>query len=152
MKTGLLWYDADLQAGLPDRIARAAERYRQKFGRTPTLCYVNPAVLAGQAEPEVEVEFRLDGTSVRIQVIAAAHVLLHHYWLGEGDLVLGGRAARSEDRSPQVDENAARAGDQPQSPEAQRPRGRPLRAARQVAGSAQSRAGRAPEVAQSHLS
>ena len=85
MKTGLLWYDGDNQRTLLEKVQRAAQRYRQKLGRTPTMCYVHPSSLSGLAGPGLALDCRLDGCPARIWVIAATCVLPHHFWMGEGD-------------------------------------------------------------------
>ena len=41
MDTGMLWYDNDPKTTLRDKIIRAAEFYRRKYGLTPTCCLVN---------------------------------------------------------------------------------------------------------------
>lgn|GEM_PF-1592035 len=43
MITGLLWYDPDRRRPLADKVAAAARRYREKFGRDPEVVVVNPA-------------------------------------------------------------------------------------------------------------
>lgn len=72
MKQGLLWFDNDPKGSLEEKIARAAERYSQKFGHRPDTCYVNPQLVSSQ---EIV-------TSNGVRVMAAKHVLPHHFWLG----------------------------------------------------------------------
>ena len=43
METGMLWYDNDPKTTLTDKVARAVEYYRKKYGRDPNLCLVNPS-------------------------------------------------------------------------------------------------------------
>ncbi len=45
MRQGLLWFDADPKRGLAEKVGRAADRYRAKFGRWPNACYVNASML-----------------------------------------------------------------------------------------------------------
>ena len=45
MQEGLLWFDANPKRDIADKVARAADRYRVKFGRRPNLCYVHESVL-----------------------------------------------------------------------------------------------------------
>jgi hypothetical protein len=71
MREGWLWFDNDQSRTVEEKVRRAAERYREKFGRVPNTCYVHP-----QAIDDKE----LQCGSVR--VVAARHVLLHHFWLG----------------------------------------------------------------------
>jgi len=66
----LLWYDADPKRDLADKVARAAARYREKFGVPATVCRINPTLL--------DREIRLDG----VRVVPAQNVLLHHFLVG----------------------------------------------------------------------
>jgi hypothetical protein len=72
MQEGLLWFDADPKRDLTEKVARAADRYRAKFGRRPNLCYLNPAMLENGS---------LEVSGVRL--VPAANVLKHHFWIGE---------------------------------------------------------------------
>jgi hypothetical protein len=71
MKEGLLWFDNDPRRNLADKIRQAATRYQVRFGRRPTVCYLNVADLNGQAD-EVK--------GIRLQ--AVSNVLRHHFWIG----------------------------------------------------------------------
>ncbi|HLF27197.1 MAG TPA: hypothetical protein VJG32_12750 [Anaerolineae bacterium] len=42
MREGLLWFDDDPRRRIDEKVQQAAARYRQKFGVTPDVCYVNP--------------------------------------------------------------------------------------------------------------
>ncbi len=70
MKSGLLWYDHGPD-DLRSKVLRAAQRYYQRFGEKPDVCYVHPQVL-----PE--------GACVidSIHVRPLARILKHHFWLG----------------------------------------------------------------------
>jgi len=99
MKNGLLWYDADSLTSLPDKVARAAQRYRQKLGRCPTLCYVHPAALG---DGELELACRLDGgMTIRVRLVSAAQVLRHHFWLGEEEVPVPGKQEQAV-KQPEV--------------------------------------------------
>jgi len=82
MKVGLLWYDADPKQPLEDKIGRAAQRYREKYGRWPNTCYVHPQTIAGR-NGERPLACRLPGSRQVIQIISATNILQHHLWLGE---------------------------------------------------------------------
>jgi hypothetical protein len=75
MDTGMLWYDGDSRKDLAEKVARAAEHYRAKYGVSPNLCFVNPAQLP-------------DGpaSTAGVQVRPARTVLRNHFWLGVGDV------------------------------------------------------------------
>jgi hypothetical protein len=77
MKEGLLWFDDDPRRKLTDKIGQAATRYQVKFGRRPTICYVNEADLNGQQN-------EIKGIRLR----SVSNVLRHHFWVGvENDTV-----------------------------------------------------------------
>lgn len=71
MQEGLLWYDADPNRGLGDKVARAAARYQTKFGRRPNVCYVHVSLLEAGLE-------EMDG----VRLVARRNVLKHHFWIG----------------------------------------------------------------------
>jgi hypothetical protein len=74
MKTGLLWYD-DSKVDFASKVREAAQRYREKFGRSPDRCYVNPASLPGNGE-----KVSLKG----IKVLTSATIQPNHFWVGVG--------------------------------------------------------------------
>ena len=83
MKVGLLWYDADPQRALEDKVVRAALRYREKYGRLPDVCYVNPKTIAGRSGQEERLACRMEGLQATIRIVSASNILIHHFWLGE---------------------------------------------------------------------
>ncbi len=79
MKVGLLWFDDDPARDLAQKVGGAARHYRKKFGRRPTICYVNPTMLNGKAR-------QVGG----LKVAPLGSVLRHHFWIGEQDGDLSG--------------------------------------------------------------
>lgn len=71
MRTGWLWFDNDSGRTLEEKVARAVARYRDKFGRSPDTCYVHPQTIAGEEQQ-----------CGAVRLVAARHVLRHHFWLG----------------------------------------------------------------------
>lgn len=71
MKEGLLWYDDDPERALAEKIARAAQHYRQKFGAAPDTCYVHPSALSGKTQQVG-----------KLRIAALPSVLRYHFWLG----------------------------------------------------------------------
>jgi hypothetical protein len=45
MREGWLWFDNDQSRTVEEKVRRAAERYREKFGRVPNTCYVHPQAI-----------------------------------------------------------------------------------------------------------
>ena len=71
MKTGMLWLDAVARRTLDEKVERAVDYYRQKYGAMPDLCLVNTTTFA---EEELKVG------PVKVQRTRA--VLPHHFWVG----------------------------------------------------------------------
>jgi hypothetical protein len=84
MDIGMLWYDDDKKAKLDEKVARAVEYYRTKYGVQPTECYVHPGML-GDGQPSIAAGVRLRGSGT---------VIKNHFWLGVGDQAAGGAAPR----------------------------------------------------------
>jgi hypothetical protein len=72
IREGLLWFDNDPHRDLSQKVGRAAQHYRRKFGRQPNVCYVHPSLLNGGPR-------KVDG----VQVAGLPSVLKHHFWVGE---------------------------------------------------------------------
>ncbi len=72
MRQGLLWFDDDPKRTLEDKVALAADRYLQKFGRRANTCYVNPGMFEGKSGLQTN----------GVRVMTATFVLLHHLWVG----------------------------------------------------------------------
>jgi hypothetical protein len=75
MDTGMLWFDNDPKVDLYDKIIRAATYYKNKYGKTPDLCYVHPSMLNEKRQ-------RSQGIEIRTH----RQVLPNHLWLGINDL------------------------------------------------------------------
>lgn len=71
MRVGWLWFDNDPGRTTEEKIRRAAERYREKFGQTPDTCYVHPQAIAEKEQQ-----------CGAVHVVAVRYVLPHHFWLG----------------------------------------------------------------------
>ena len=74
METGLLWYD-DSKVDFASKVREAAQRYREKFGKSPDRCYVNPASLPNKGKkPSVK----------GIKLLTSPTIQPHHFWVGVG--------------------------------------------------------------------
>lgn len=90
MNVGMLWFDNDPRAGLEVKVARAADYYRTKYGRKPTLCFVHPSMMqqpapavventpAGGSEGSEPAPYTSNGVEVR----STRSVLPNHLWIG----------------------------------------------------------------------
>jgi hypothetical protein len=70
MNVGMLWLDDDRNRSLEEKVSRAVEYYREKYGRMPEMCLVNKEMLSAE---------KLVG---KVNVQPIANILPHHFWLG----------------------------------------------------------------------
>ncbi len=82
MDIGMLWYDDDHKRPLNERVSKAVDYYKTKYGVVPTVCFINPATLKDGPESAAGVQLR-----------SARNVLVDHFWLGIGDAGSNGHAA-----------------------------------------------------------
>ena len=87
MDIGMLWYDDDNKRKFDEKVARAVEFYRSKYGVQPTECYVHPGML-GADQPAVTAGVRLRANKT---------VIKNHFWLGVGE---GAQAAPVNQAAP----------------------------------------------------
>jgi hypothetical protein len=76
MEIGMLWFDNDPKKPLAEKVERAADYYRQKYGLVPDLCLVHPSMLV---EPRPEF---VEGRSGKVAVRANRAILPGHLWIG----------------------------------------------------------------------
>jgi hypothetical protein len=76
MHTGMLWFDDDLRATLDSKIQKAAQYYKNKYGRAPDLCLVHPTMLSGRQN---------NTNKENITVRPYRPVLPGHIWIGVED-------------------------------------------------------------------
>lgn len=83
MNIGMLWFDNDPKVNLDTKVERAASYYRNKYGRTPNVCFVHPTMLT---LPEVKVEPASDDkrytTGSGVEVRSNRSVMPNHFWIG----------------------------------------------------------------------
>jgi len=68
---GMLWFDDTPAAPIGERIERAANHYKGKYGRLPNVCYVHSGCSA-----------ETDCRKLPIKVLVSHDVLPSHFWLG----------------------------------------------------------------------
>ena len=76
MHTGMLWFDNDPRAALSEKIQKAAEYYRKKFGRIPDICFVHPSMLH-EGEKRVELG--------KMTIRPYRPIMPGHLWIGVED-------------------------------------------------------------------
>jgi hypothetical protein len=74
MDIGMLWYDDDSKRPFGEKVARAVDYYKAKYGSVPTVCFVNPAALKDAPD-----------TAAGVQIRSARNVMVDHFWLGVGE-------------------------------------------------------------------
>jgi hypothetical protein len=72
-----------MNRSLEEKVRRAADRYRHKYGRMPNLCLINPSLAVG-AEIGNPVSSDLS-TVDEIELRTAPNILPHHFWLGTAE-------------------------------------------------------------------
>ena len=74
MDIGMLWFDNDPKADLKTKIIRAANYYKDKYGKAPNLCFVHPKMLPKDENQDP----RYQGVEVR----SSNTMLPNHFWIG----------------------------------------------------------------------
>lgn len=82
MDIGMLWYDDDSKRPFGEKVARAVDYYKAKYGSVPTVCFVNPAAI--KDAPDI---------AAGVQIRSARNVMPDHFWLGVGETNGSGVAA-----------------------------------------------------------
>ncbi len=91
MDIGMLWFDDDSRRSLPEKVARAVDYYKEKYGTRPTVCFVNPVMLKDKG---------LTDKAGAVPLRPARNVLVDHFWLGVGDGEAGANGrSRVKDRA-----------------------------------------------------
>ncbi len=71
MREGLLWFDNDPKVQLSEKVRQAAQRYRLRLKKKPTVCYLNSE------------QFSSDLASVNgITLKPASYIRPHYLWIG----------------------------------------------------------------------
>jgi hypothetical protein len=78
MNIGMLWFDNNPKSDLSAKIDRAAKYYLDKYGKSPTTCYVHPDMLKAETQGANENPLK----SGPVVVKTSASVLPHHFWIG----------------------------------------------------------------------
>lgn len=76
MNSGMLWFDNDPKTALTTKIARAAEYYRQKYGRRPNVCLIHPSMIENNLAAKASLE------SNEVSVRPYRPILPGHFWIG----------------------------------------------------------------------
>ena len=88
MDIGMLWYDDDSKRPFTEKVARAVDYYKAKYGSVPTVCFVNPATIKDAPD-----------SAAGVQIRSARNVMVDHFWLGVGETNGNGHAATGAGRA-----------------------------------------------------
>lgn len=92
MNIGMLWFDNDPKTKLEDKIERAASYYREKYGSTPTVCFVHPSMIKTEktipenGNPESDIPLLI---TRGLELRPNRSVLPNHFWIGVNGTSLG---------------------------------------------------------------
>lgn len=79
MNSGMLWYDGIPNKSIHTKVCEAAQCYRRRCQRLPTLCLVNPKDLEdGKGFMVVFDEFS-------VEVRPWKYVICNHLWIGDDE-------------------------------------------------------------------
>jgi len=78
MNIGMLWFDNDPKVEIEVKIERASRYYRDKYGKSPNLCYVHPTMVTTKSVEAAQPELRAGGITIR----TSRSVLPNHFWIG----------------------------------------------------------------------
>ncbi len=95
IQEGLLWFDDNPTRPVTDKIERAVQRYQQKYGHNPDVCYVHESEIRAQLK---EGDLRV---AEDVKVLPAKSVLPHHFWLGIQSQPAEGRTRASQSSAGQ---------------------------------------------------
>ncbi len=85
MEIGMLWFDNDRKASIPNKVEKAARYYQQKYGVNPDLCYVHPQMMKGENGKGQGSRAKAEGKPLKIGkilVLKNEKVLPDHFWIG----------------------------------------------------------------------
>ena len=79
MDIGMLWFDNDKKSDYEVKIERAATYYRDKYGKTPNLCFVHPCMIPNNVSSDAE---KTSMKSQGVEVRTSKTMLPNHFWIG----------------------------------------------------------------------
>jgi hypothetical protein len=80
MERGMMWWDGTHGRSLTEKVKGAASYFQKKYGRTPNLCLVNPAMLKDEKDSQ---PIAFYGTEIHVRPYR--NVQVDCLWLGVDD-------------------------------------------------------------------
>ncbi len=78
MNIGMLWFDNDPKTELNAKIERATSYYRNKYDKTPNVCFVHPSMIG--ASPTSNGNETLKSGNVEVRI--SPSIRPNHFWIG----------------------------------------------------------------------
>ena len=78
MNVGMLWFDNDKKTVLQEKVDKAVDYYRRKYGSVPNLCMVHPSMLTAPG-------YEPDGKLRAVVIQAHRAIRPGHLWIGEDE-------------------------------------------------------------------
>ena len=86
MEIGMLWFDNDKKSDYEAKIERAATYYRDKYGKTPNLCFVHPCMIPNNGSQAADTVGQKPETlslkSQGVEIRTSKTMLPNHFWIG----------------------------------------------------------------------
>ena len=89
MNVGMLWFDNDPKIVLTAKVARAAKYYSNKYGKSPTVCFVHPSMMPVEDLKAVKKNGNGNGSSPDQKLVAGEveirsnqSIMPDHFWIG----------------------------------------------------------------------
>lgn len=97
MVSGLLWYDDDTHHPLAQKVAEAAQRYRERVGYEPTTCQLNPALIPASTQSKSQRAGRKGSTAavIPLRLEPNEHLRPNYFYIG---VLAGERLKRAVDQ------------------------------------------------------
>jgi hypothetical protein len=97
MVSGLLWYDDDTHHPLAQKVAEAAQRYRERVGFEPTTCQLNPALMPSATQSKSQRANRKGASAavIPLRLEPNEHLRPNYFYVG---VMAGERLRRAVDQ------------------------------------------------------
>ena len=97
MVSGLLWYDDDRHHPLAQKVAEAAQRYRERVGFEPTTCQLNPALMPSPTQSKSQRAGRKGASAavIPLRLEPNEHLRPNYFYVG---VMAGERLRRAVDQ------------------------------------------------------
>ena len=86
MEIGMLWFDNDKRSDYEAKIERAASYYRDKYGKSPNLCFVHPCMIPDNGSQGADdLNAATDSPTWKsqgVEIRTSKTMLPNHFWIG----------------------------------------------------------------------